>query len=281
MSLIVFLLIILSAFLHATWNFAAKKASGNFYVVYLGLLISCILIFPLLFTLSVSDIFNTRAFPYVLATGTIHAVYFFALAKAYEHGDISSAYPVARGTGVAGTALIAFFCLNETITLVGLLGIASISFGTLFVGWKHSQQKGHLKGLLFALLVGAMIVSYSIVDKLGVGIMNPVAYIFGLWIFATLWLTPYVLIFKRRELSLAWKDYKKHSFIIGAGSLVTYLLILFIYRIAPVSYVVALRELAVAIGALMGFVFLGEKFTGIKIVGITLIVLGMIAIKMA
>ena len=111
--------------------------------------------------------------------------------------------------------------------------------------------------------------------------MNPVAYIFGLWIFATLWLTPYVFIYKRRELALAWRDYKKHSFIIGAGSLVTYLLILFIYRIAQVSYVVALRELAVAFGAVFGFVFLGEKPTGLKIIGITLIVLGMIAIKMA
>jgi uncharacterized membrane protein len=57
--------------------------------------------------------------------------------------------------------------------------------------------------------------------------------------------------------------------------------ILFIFRIAPVSYVVAMRESAVAIGALMGFVFLGEKFTGIKIAGIVLIVLGMMAIKMA
>ena len=134
---------------------------------------------------------------------------------------------------------------------------------------------------MFALLVGAMIVGYSIVDKLGVGIMNPVAYIFGLWIFATLWLTPYVFIYKRRELALAWRDYRKYIFIIGTGSLATYLLILFIYRIAQVSYVVALRESAVAIGAVLGFVFLGEKPTGFKIVGISLIVLGMMAIKMA
>jgi len=281
MSLIVFLLIIFSAFFHASWNFAAKKASGNFYVVYLSLLIASVLFFPFLFTLSVSELFNVRAFPYVFATGTIHAVYFFALAKAYEHGDISSAYPIARGTGVAGTALAATLFLNEAITMFGLFGIVSISIGTLLVGLKNSNQTGGLKGLLFALLVGTMIVGYSIVDKLGVGIMNPVAYIFGLWIFATLWLTPYVLIFKRRELSLAWKEYKKYSFIIGIGSLMTYLLILFIYRIAQVSYVVALRELAVAIGAVLGFVFLGEKPTGLKIIGITLIVLGMMAIKLA
>ena len=281
MSLIVFLLIICSAFFHALWNFAAKKASGNFQVLYLSLLIASVLFLPLLFTLSLSDIFNVRAFPYVLATGSIHAVYFFALAKAYEHGDISSAYPVARGTGVAGTAVLAYLGLNEAITIFGLFGIVSISLGTLFVGWKHSRQKGFLKGLLFALLVGATIVGYSIVDKLGVGIMNPVAYIFGLWIIATLWLTPYVFMYKRRELALAWRDYRKHIFIIGIGSLVTYLLILFIYRIAQVSYVVALRELAVAFGAVLGFVFLGEKPTGLKIAGITLIVLGMMAIKMA
>ena len=165
--------------------------------------------------------------------------------------------------------------------MFGLLGIASISMGTLCVGLENSNPTGGLKGLFFALLVGAMIVGYSIVDKLGVGIMDPVAYIFGLWIFATLWLTPYVFIYKQRELVLAWRDYKKHIFIIGIGSLVTYLLILFIYKIAPVSYVVALRELAVAIGAVLGFVFLGEKPTGLKIVGITLIVLGMMAIKIA
>jgi multidrug transporter EmrE-like cation transporter len=45
--------------------------------------------------------------------------------------------------------------------------------------------------------------------------------------------------------------------------------------------VVALRESAVVIGALMGFVFLDEKFTGIKMAGISLIVLGMMAIKMS
>jgi drug/metabolite transporter (DMT)-like permease len=281
MSLIVFLLIICSAFFHALWNFAAKKASGNFYVVYLSLLMASVLFFPFLFTLSFTDIFNSRAFPYVLATGTIHAVYFFALAKAYEHGDISSSYPIARGTGVGGTALAAYLFLNEAINVFGLLGIASISIGTLLVGLTQSSPAGTMKGLFFALLVGAMIVAYSLVDKLGVGIMNPVAYAFGLWIIATLWLTPYVLIYKRHELFLAWRDYKGHSLIIGGGSLVTYLLILFIYRIAPVSYVVALRETAVAIGAVLGFVFLGEKPTGFKITGIVLIVLGMVAIKMA
>lgn len=281
MSLIVFFLIIASAFFHALWNFAAKKASGNFYVIYLSLWVAAVCFFPFLFTLSGSDIFKVRAVPYVLATGTIHAVYFFALAKAYEHGDISSSYPIARGTGVGGTALSAYFFLGEPITVFGWMGIIAISLGTLFVGLPNDHSGRSLKGLFFALLVGIMIVAYSLVDKLGVGIMHPVAYAFGLWFIATLWLTPYVLIYKRGELSSAWRQYKGYSLIIGLGSLVTYLLILFIFRIAPVSYVVALRETAVAIGALLGFVLLKEKPTPSKITGIVLIVIGMMAIKLA
>ena len=281
MPIVVFLLIILSALFHASWNFAAKKASGNFNATYLGLLMASILFSPLLFILPTTELLNTRAYPYILATGTIHAVYFFALAKAYEYGDISSSYPIARGTGIAGTALIAYFFLNEEIALIGAIGILTISIGTILTGFKYTQQKKHYKGVLFALLVGSMIMSYSIVDKLGVGIANPLAYIWGMYVISTLWLTPYVIIRKRHELKNAWKNYKKHSFIIGVGSLATYLMILFIFQIAQVSYVVALRELAVAIGALLGFKFLKEKFTKRKIIGITFIVLGMIAIKMA
>ncbi|MEW6184648.1 MAG: DMT family transporter [Thermodesulfobacteriota bacterium] len=281
MSLIVFLLIIASAFLHALWNFAAKKVSGNFQVIYLSLVMASALLLPFLFILPAAEVFNPRPLPYLLATGTIHAVYFFALGRAYAYGDISSSYPLARGTGVGGTALAAYWLLQEGMTSLGLLGVAAISIGTLLIGLTHSQPTGGLKGCFFALLVGTMIVAYSLIDKMGVGITHPVVYAFGLWFIAALWLTPYVLLKKRPELSRAWRDHKGSSLLIGAGSLSTYLLILFIFRIAPVGYVVALRETAVAIGALMGFVFLREKPATLKIAGIILIVIGMMAIKMA
>lgn len=281
MPLTVFLLVILSAFLHASWNFAAKKAAGNFSVIYLSLWIACLAFLPFLFALAPKEIFNAKALRYVFATGTIHAVYFFALAKAYEHGDISSSYPIARGTGVAGTALAASALLNENIAELAIAGIMAVSVGTLSIGLRRRSSTGFFKGLFFSVLVGATIVAYSIVDKLGVGIMHPAAYIYGLFLIAALWLTPYAFFFKRLELIAAWNNYKGYGFIIGLGSLATYLLILFVYRLAPVSYVAALRELSVAIGAFMGCIFLKEKLTAAKMAGILFIILGMIAIKMA
>lgn len=77
MPLLAFLLIILAAVLHALWNFAAKKASGNLSVIWISLLIATIFLIPFLFLLSPKDIFVFKALPFVLATGTIHAFYFF------------------------------------------------------------------------------------------------------------------------------------------------------------------------------------------------------------
>lgn len=278
MPLFAFLLVILAATLHALWNFAAKKVSGNLSVIWIGLVLATIAIIPFLFFLSPEQIFVTKAWPFILATGIIHAVYFFAVAKAYEHGDISIVYPIARGSGIAGTAIIACLLLQEKISPVGTVGILLISLGTLLLGLTNIHQK---RGIFFSLLVAVMIIGYSIVDKLGVGIIHPLGYIFGLVLLTTFFLAPYMLINRRGELLSAMKNMKKYSLIIGLGSGGTYLIILFVFQMAQVSYVVAARELAVAIGALLGFIFLKEEFSAQKGLGIMGIVIGMLLIKMA
>src|SRR4030065_1783288 len=100
----------------------------------------------------------------------IHAFYFFFLAKAYEHGDISVVYPISRGSGIAGTAIIAFLFLQEKISFIGASGILFICLGTVLLGLDNTHQK---RGIFFSLLVAVLITSYSIVDKLGVGIIHP------------------------------------------------------------------------------------------------------------
>ena len=69
--------------------------------------------------------------------------------------------------------------------------------------------------------------------------------------------------------------------LIGPGSLLTYLMILFAFRMERVSYVVAVREFAVVIGAAVGIVVLRERFTLAKAVAITGITAGLICIGAA
>ncbi len=278
MPLLAFLLIILAAALHALWNFAAKKASGNLSVIWIGLAMATIAIIPFLFLLSLDQIFVLEAWPFILATGIIHAFYFFSLAKAYEHGDISVVYPLARGSGIAGTAITACLLLQEKISLTGASGISLISFGTFLLGFKNTHQK---RGIFFSLIVAILIITYSIIDKFGVSIVHPLVYIFGLTLLSTLFLTPYILINKRLELLSALKEMKKYSLTIGLGSIGTYLIILFVFQVTQVSYVVAAREISVAFGALLGVIFLKEQNSPQKMFCITCIVIGMLLIKIA
>ena len=122
---------------------------------------------------------------------------------------------------------------------------------------------------------------YLIIDKMAVVYIDPVVYISGLFLLSMAFLTPYMLITRRSELTKAWRKYKRYSLIIGIGSAVGYLIILFVFRMAPVSYVVAVREVSVALGAILGMKYLYEARSGRKIFGIGLILVGLVLIRVA
>jgi drug/metabolite transporter (DMT)-like permease len=281
MVLLAFLLVILSAVLHALWNFLTKRVSGSLSVLYLGIIYACLMLAPFVLLLPTSYIPVPSAFRFIIATGVIHALYFFLLSQAYKHGNISTVYPVARGFGVVGTALLAVALLREQISAVGIIGIASVCAGILLIGTGRGGQAGHTKGLRFALLVGATMVGYSIVDKMAVATIDPVVYIFCLFLLSTVLLTPHIVVAKRQELFDAWKNHRKESLLIGLGATSGYLLILYAFRLAQASYVVAGREFSVVIGSLMGIVYLHEPLFMSKILGMILVILGLIMIRVA
>lgn len=280
MSVLAFTMVVLSAFLHASWNFATKRVSGDISVLYIGLCAASLLSLPVVLFFLYSDGISLRSLFFILGTGAIHAVYFFALSRAYHYGDISVVYPIARGSGVAGTAVAASLLLQENVSSVGAGGIFLIVAGTILVGLRFSSQRDHYRGVSFAMLVGLMIVCYSILDKLAVQETNPVVYIFGMFLVTAFIVSPYLLTRCRKEIAHAWRNYRRYSFIIGIGSMATYLIILFTFRFAHVSYVVAAREIAVAIGALFGFALLKEAISMRKVIGIAAIVAGLVILRM-
>jgi uncharacterized membrane protein len=276
-----FVLVIVSALLHAMWNFTTKKVSGNLGVLYLGMAIASLVLLPFAVGSLLSSGLVPIGYVFIIATGAIHAFYFLFLSRAYAHGSISVVYPVARGSGVVGTAALALLFLQEEISMAGACGIICTSLGILFIGLSRGTRMDDKRALLYALLVGLTMIAYSIVDKMAVTYVHPLIYILGLFMLSMLFLTPHVVMNRRDELVRAWKEYKKYSVIIGLGSAVGYLMILFVFQMARVSYVVAVREVSVAIGAVLGMVYLGEVCSRRKILGIALITAGLILIRIA
>jgi uncharacterized membrane protein len=231
---------------------------------------------------------------YIVATGVVHAAYFSLLAKAYEGGDISLVYPIARGAGVAGTAALVLLLAIEGIAPQAGAGIAAVCAGIGLIGLGHAAGSGrHSKALsvTLALLVGMTIIGYNVIDKLAVsrgpsgaalgGGLHPVVYICAVFLGSGLFMTPYVLTAARGRIGGAWRTQKKYIAAIGPASLCTYLPILLAYQWEKASSIVAFREFSVVIGSVLGFAFLGEKVTARKVLGIALVAAGLVLIKWA
>ena len=69
MNLTAFALVVVAACLHALWNLAAKRVSGNLGVLWLGLCLAGIALSSALQSL------DPAGLPYLLATGLIHAAH--------------------------------------------------------------------------------------------------------------------------------------------------------------------------------------------------------------
>src|SRR5262245_50655552 len=123
-----FTLIVIAAIFHAVWNLAAKQISGNLAVFWLGLCFATVVLAPFAIVVA-RDGVDYTGLPFVIATGLLHTLYFSMLASAYRHGEMSVVYPLARGSSVAGTAMVAVLLLDEQISAVGAIGIGLVCLG--------------------------------------------------------------------------------------------------------------------------------------------------------
>lgn len=140
LALHLYIIVLASACLHASWNFVIRSTKGNSGVVLSAYCINC----PLLGLVCywrydiVADMNLGESWMYVVATGVIHAVYLIVVALAYRHGDMSIVYPVARGTGVAATAIFSVPLLGAQIAPGGLTGVSCVVLGIFVVGLQAS-----------------------------------------------------------------------------------------------------------------------------------------------
>ena len=281
MSTALLLLILCAAFLHAVWNLFAKKTGGSLTVLWMGALVSTLATLPSAVAVQAGRPLSQRGLVIGIISGFVHCVYWWGLARMYRRGDISLAYPIARGSGVMGTAIGSTLLLHESISPLGAAGIASVCAGVFALGFQRRSEPVRTRVVMLALLTGLTITGYSLLDDRGVDLVAPPVYLAIETGVGVLLLT--LLGWRRLQVAAPtlYPRYKRAVWMIGIGSPLTYLIILFAYSRGPVSYIVAVREFSVVIAALLGARFLNEKISALRWAGIALVVTGMVMIKLA
>jgi uncharacterized membrane protein len=294
MTALATLMVLGSALMHATWNMLAKRSSHPLAFLWLVNTASMVMFAPVFLWALVRYGLPSSALPFVIATGVLHILYISFLSQAYRYGALSIAYPISRGTGVALVPLVAVPVLSEEISITGLLGIGLVLIGIVGlhireiigafdperVSTSMQHRMGANRGAIYALITGLTIAAYSLVDKVGVGHAHPLVYGYLIFVSMTIGLTPYVMSKHHKD---ALREWRANPFLVLVGGLFvqgTYLIILAAMTIAPVSYIVPLREVSVLFGAILGMLFLKELVTGARILAAFIITGGVILIAL-
>jgi len=283
-SLAAFLLVLVAAALHTGWNFMVKKVEDKYVFTWWALVVGALLYLP---TLVHGLPIPAHIWPYAIASALVEAAYFITLMYAYEHGDFSLVYPIARGAAPAFLWGWAMLFLGESPSSVGIAGLVVLLIGLLAVGggsWWAQRRIATLRasGIVGALGVALSISIYSAIDGAAVQLIAPAPYtelVFGLT--AGL-VTPAVLARYGCQAAIAvWRGHWPSICGVGIIMLLAYMLVLQAYAMARVSYIGALREVSIVFAALAGWLWLGESFGAARTIGAGLIFLGMLMVAVA
>ena len=278
MSINIMLVILFAALLHAAWNVLIKSGSDKLTGSILLSVNAGIPGFVALFFLPPPD----PASWLCLATSVaIHSLYFCFVAFAYRHGDLSFVYPLMRGSAPLFTALIMVAVLGERLGGGGWLGVLLLCAGVLGLAldhWRIARVHGH--AWFFGLANAAVIVSYTIVDGIGVRASGN-AWSYVLWMFFLNAFPMLAIGFATNPMALAslsrgaWIK----GFLSGSCTVGSYGLALWAMTHAPIALVAALRETSVLFGTAIAAVALKERFGWARWVSVGLIAAGAAAMR--
>lgn len=255
MSPSIITIILLAALLHAVWNTIVKTAVDR--TTTLGL-VAFGHVLPGAVMITVLPLPSAESFIYIILSTLVHFGYFFLLGRAYQHGDLSVVYPIARGIVPALVSLWAMLLLGEVLPALVWVGIGLIVTGILLSNWKALRSGVGKTALGLALGTGLCISIYSLVDGVGVRLSGNTLSYWAWGAFLHLFVAGFVGLRRRRTLA----QLPMRIWVVGiAGGLVSmtaYGLVLYAKNFAPLGAVSALRETSVIFATLIGFFVLKE-----------------------
>jgi drug/metabolite transporter (DMT)-like permease len=289
MSHIAILLIILSATLHAIWNFLVKRGENILLFFWWSVVFELSVFAPLIIYILPKSTVDAQAWYIILASGTLSLLFWVLLVSSYKYGDLSLVYPITRSTPIFVSILAVIF-FKERLSPLGVFGILlvvvsvyiipmnSLVFRNFIRPFSHLKSKA----ILFAALAALSASFHHLVDKVGTRFFNPLVYV---------WLVDFVgFIFlslsiafseKRRFVRKEWSLNKWHAAATGILIICSYSLIVFVMRFENISYIISMRQISIVFGVILGNMILKERYGLIRFIASCLIFIGVFSIGIA
>ncbi len=278
MSLWVMLAVLGAAFLHALWNSLLKVGTsrmGAMVILSIGEIpigLAVVMARPAL---------DWSVAPWVIAAGCAHFFYKLFLTYAYERGDLSRVYPIARGSAPLMVGLVSPFFLPDVITPVEFAGIAVLGLGILLMAQGVFANGENRRLIPYALGSACATATYTLIDGQGARVSgDAVAYIAWVFVVDGLFFAGGMLAWKGLAVLPRQRKAWGVGMIAAAASYGAYAVSVWAMTIAPIAVVAALRETSILFAVMIGWLVFGEKMTRGKALAALVIVGGVMLTRL-
>lgn len=229
------------------------------------------------------DFPGADVWPWLAASLAIHLVYQVCLIGMYRNGDLSLVYPIARGLGPAGVAIISWSFIAAPHGWGPVLGLILICGGIFVLAFARrgsTKSETLTAALAFAVSTGVCITGYTLVDAAGVkASTTAISYIVWLMFLHGVMMSTLAIGTPLAEIRSHLKAQGPLGVTAGVLSAGSYGLALAAYRMGDPAILAPLRETSVVFGAALGILFLKETLGPVRIVAAVVIAAGAFVMK--
>lgn len=284
MQTFAYTIVLSSTATHAYWNFLLKRSRGGAVFVGLSKVAEVVLFAPVfVWTLAQPFARNANVLGYVVVGAALVLLNYAALARAYETGDLSIVYPISRAGILFFLPLLGFFVFGERLTPTGWAAVAMIVTGIIVLQLPAFTRASartlapqlRSEAVAFALAAALFAAIYTVWDKRAVRALPAFVYFYSYTIVVAAAYAAFVLHKHPLDnVKSVWRTSRFSIVQVGFFNTVSYVLVLIALRGETSSYVVALRQLSIVWGILLGRFVLGESVGAPKRVGVALLLMG-------
>lgn len=293
MTLPAFLLVFVSVFMHAAWNFLGKKESPSsaFFMLAAVAGVFFCLPFALFCGIDLREI-PSEFWLFLLVSMMFNVLYYFSLANGYRRGDISLVYPLGRSLPVLLTAVVTgIFGIGENLSVTAWIGMLILFAGCLILPlqrWQDFKLKTYFTKVIFwVLLISIGTTGYTIFDSKGMDILHDLnfrnstlraIFYMGLAdVTIAVGLIPPIIFSRRERMELKRIIRSYYPYVAGIFTAAAYILVLLaMNHVSNVCFIQAFRQMSLPLGMLAGVFLLKEHCSMPKIVGMVLVISGLI-----
>lgn len=278
MSTFVFIAVLLAAVMHAGWNAIVKTGLSKQRSMLMLSIGHALFAMPVIVF---SPLPQGLDWVWILVSAVVHMAYQMFLAFAYEQGDLSRVYPIARGTAPLLVLIASVFWLREPLDGFELVGIGLLGLGVMLMARGVFSGGESRKLLPFAFGAALATAAYSLIDGLGARHMGD-AWAYVSWVMAltaVVYLPTIIVLRGANVVRVPLRDWPRGLAASGLSYL-AFAIVVWAMSLAPIALVTSLRETSILFAMIMGWVLFSEKMQPSKIIAATLIVAGVVVTRL-